>query len=297
MRAGSKNPSVGYDVGHGRAAAASQTGPTVPPSDDTYTHGHHDAVLRSHRWRTADNSAAYLLPHLASGQRLLDVGCGPGTLTVDLAKRVAPAEVVGIDVAGEVVDEASAHAARSGVSNVSFRAGDFRDAGLRPGSFDVVHAHQVLQHLRDPVGALVTMTELARPGGIVAVRDSDYSGFLWAPPDTSLDRWREIYLAVTRRNGAEPDAGRWLRRWARAAGLSDVTYGSSTWTFGSTEYRAWWSTLWAERCVSSSFAEQAVAYGIATASDLALIAQGWRTWATDPDAVFIVVHGEMLARR
>jgi ubiquinone/menaquinone biosynthesis C-methylase UbiE len=53
---------------------------------DTYTHGHHDSVLCSHAWRTAGNSAAYLLGELHPGQRLLDVGCGPGTITLDLAR-------------------------------------------------------------------------------------------------------------------------------------------------------------------------------------------------------------------
>ena len=91
---------------------------------DTYTHGHHDAVLRSHRWRTAENSAAYLLPLLRPGSRLLDVGCGPGTLTVDLARLVAPGEVVGIDVADAVVAEARRHALEAGVANVTFECGD-----------------------------------------------------------------------------------------------------------------------------------------------------------------------------
>ena len=52
--------------------------------DDRYTHGHHESVLRSHRWRTAANSCAYLLPHLRPDMSLLDVGCGPGTITADL---------------------------------------------------------------------------------------------------------------------------------------------------------------------------------------------------------------------
>jgi SAM-dependent methyltransferase len=251
----------------------------VSSAGDTYTHGHQDAVLRAHRWRTAENSAAYLLPHLQRGQRVLDVGCGPGTLTADLARRVSPGEVVGVDIAASVVEEARASAARSGVDNVSFQAGDFRDCGLEPESFDVVHAHQVLQHVSDPVGAMKAMAQLARPAGIVAARDAD------------------IYLAVCRRNGAEPDAGRWLVRWARASGVSDVTYGSSTWTFASTEDRTWWSDSWAERCVASSFAQQAVEYGIATEEELASVAEGWRRWGAEPDALFIAVHGEVVARR
>lgn len=265
-------------------------------SGDTYTHGHQDAVLRSHRWRTAVNSAAYLLPLLAAGQRVLDVGCGPGTLTVDLARRVAPGWVIGVDVAAAVVDEARTYAVDAGVMNTEFLAGDFRDSGLEPQSFDVVHAHQVLQHLKDPVGALAVMSELAKPGGIVAARESDYSGFTWWPAEPRLDRWLEVYLAVARRNGAEPDAGRWLQHWARAAGLTDVAYTSSTWTFSTATDRQWWADLWAERSIGSSFAKQAVDYGISTPAELQDVAGGWRAWADQPDAVFTVLHGEILAR-
>jgi SAM-dependent methyltransferase len=268
----------------------------VSPTPDTYTHGHHDAVLRAHRWRTADNSAAHLLPRLRPGLRLLDVGCGPGTLTIDLARRVAPGAVLGVDVAAPVIDEARRRAAEEGAANVAFECRDLRDPGLEGGSFDVVHAHQVLQHLRDPVGAIAAMARLARPGGgIVSARDADYSAMAWAPPDPRLDRWRQVYLAVTRHNGAEPDGGRWLLRWARAAGLADVTYTTSTWTFATPEDRAWWGGLWAERTVASRLAEQAVRYGIATEADLARAAEGWRAWSQAPDGVFIVVHGEIVA--
>jgi ubiquinone/menaquinone biosynthesis C-methylase UbiE len=263
---------------------------------DTYTHGHHDAVLRSHRWRTVENSAAYLAPRLRPGVRILDVGCGPGTLTVDLARRVAPGEVVGIDLAPSVIAEARRHATEAGVANVTFQAGDFRRAGLEERSFDVVHAHQVLQHLRDPIQALATMARLARPGGTVAARDADYSAMVWAPTDERLDRWLAVYLAVTRRNGAEANAGRWLLRWARAAGLTEASYSTSTWTFATPADRAWWGDLWAERITRSDLAEQATGYGIATPSELAAIAEGWRAWAREPDGLFAILNGQILAR-
>ncbi len=69
-----------------------------------YTHGHHESVLRSHSWRTAENSAGYLLAHLQPGQSLLDIGCGPGTITVDLARRLSPGRVVGVDAAAGIVE-------------------------------------------------------------------------------------------------------------------------------------------------------------------------------------------------
>jgi ubiquinone/menaquinone biosynthesis C-methylase UbiE len=143
----------------------------------TYTHGHHESVLRSHTWRTAENSSAYLLPHLRAGQALLDVGCGPGTITADLALLVGPGEVIGLDAGAEVVAQAEAHAAALGVSNLRFEVGDLFALPYPDESFDVVHLHQVLQHLGDPVAALVEMRRVVRPGGLLAARDSNYGTF------------------------------------------------------------------------------------------------------------------------
>jgi len=195
-----------------------------------------------------------------------------------------------------VLADAEAHARAAGVANVTFTTGDFRDAGLPAGSFDVVHAHQVLQHLREPVGALAAMAGLAAPGGLVAAREAIYSTMTWAPDNDRIRRWLDIYLAVTRRNGADANAGRWLPAWARAAGLADVAYSTSTWTFATPDDRAYWGGQWADRVVTSTFAEQAVAYGIATGGELADIAEGWREWLREPDGVFVVVHGELVAR-
>ena len=135
---------------------------------DTYTHGHAEPVLQSHRWRTVENSAAYLLPSLRPGLDLLDVGCGPGTITVDLAARVAPGWVVGLDLSPEPLAEARAAAERAGV-DVSFQVGDVYALEAPDDSFDVVHAHQVLQHLTDPIAALREMARVCRPGGRVAI--------------------------------------------------------------------------------------------------------------------------------
>ena len=260
-----------------------------------YTHGHHESVLRSHRWRTAENSAGYLLPHLRAGQHVLDVGCGPGTITLDLAPRVEPGFVVGVDAAAEVIEAAErAHEERA-ARNVEFRVADAYALPFDDASFDVVHAHQVLQHLAEPVAALREWRRVLAPGGVLAARDSDYAAFAWAPRDPRLDRWLELYHQVTRRNGAEADAGRFLLGWVRAAGFDDVTYSSSTWTYATDPDRRWWADLWADRVEQSAFAEQAVAYGLATADELAEIAAAWRAWGAERDGVFVVVHGEVLA--
>jgi ubiquinone/menaquinone biosynthesis C-methylase UbiE len=264
---------------------------------DRYTHGHQESVLRSHRWRTAENSAAHLLPHLAPGQRVLDVGCGPGTIALDLARRVDPGPVVGIDSAADAVAAAIAARDEAGLTDtVSLSVGDVYAIDAPDASFDVVHAHQVLQHLTDPVAALREMGRVLAPGGLLSVRESDYGAFAWAPTDPILDRWMELYHQVTRTNRAEADAGRYLPGWFRAAGLTRLEVTSSTWTFADVDDRAWWGGLWADRVVGSAFAGQALEYGLAEGDELQEMAAAFRRWAEADDGVFVVVHVEVLAR-
>lgn len=260
--------------------------------DDVYTHGHHDSVLRSHRWRTLENSGAYLRPLLAKGKSALDVGCGPGTLTSDLARALAPGRVVGVDRSEGIVEDA--RRIGDGAANLTFEVGDVYSLPYQAGQFDLVHAHQVLQHLSDPVSALREMLRVCRSGGHVAVRDADYSTMAWWPPLDGLDQWMEMYQAVARANRAEPDAGRRLLGWAQAAGATEVVPSASVWCFADETDRTWWGDLWADRVVSSGLAEQAVAYGAADTDQLEEMAYAWRRWAGAEDGWFVVVHGEVV---
>ncbi len=258
-----------------------------------YVHGHHESVLRSHSSRTIENSAAYLVPHLVAGARLLDVGCGPGILTAEMAERVAPGEAIGIDASTQVIEQAIADHGEP----AQFATGDIHDLDYADGSFDIVHAHQVLQHLDDPVGALVELRRVTRPGGVVAVRDTDYGTMFWAPADPGLDRWMAIYQSMTAHNGHTANAGRRLLGWAREAGLTDVAVSSSTWTFADPTGRSWWAGVWADRVLESSYHAQAIEQGLTDDAELVEIAGAWRRWADRPDAVFVCPHVEILAAR
>lgn len=260
---------------------------------DVYTHGHHESVLRSHRWRTAENSAAYLLADLTPGAAVLDVGCGPGTITHDFAERVAPGHVTGVDNAAEIIEQASAGAP----ANTAFQVADVYALPFADGSFDVVHAHQVLQHLTDPVAALREMRRVCRPGGIVAARDADYAAMTWYPQLPALTDWLDLYHRVARGNDAEPDAGRRLLGWAREAGFGEVDATASAWCFATAEERAWWGGLWADRVRNSAFAAQAVERGLATGAELERLSAGWREWIDADAAWFAVLNGEIRCHR
>jgi len=210
----------------------------------TYTHGHHESVLRSHKWRSVDNSAAYLAPHLTSGTSVLDLGCGPGTITADFGRRVAPGRVLGIDASAAVIEEARREA--GGGPNVEFSVGD-----------------------------------------LYALEMDDHD-------EPAIDRWLALYRTITRCNAGEPDAGRFLLAWAHAAGFDDVAADASVWCFATPDERAWWGGLWADRMTDSAIARQAVTEGLATETELREIAEGWRRWATHPDAWYAVLHGEIL---
>jgi len=270
----------------------------------TYTHGHHESVLRSHSWRTAENSAGYLLGYLTPEMALLDVGCGPGTITADLARRVG--RVTAIDTTPDIIAVAQQTVARQAVPEravteraappVTFGTGDVHALEFPDDGFDVVHAHQVLQHVADPVQALGEMRRVCRPGGIVAVRDSDYRAFAWYPELPRLDDWLDLYLTVARRNGGNPDAGRKLLGWAREAGFEDITATSSTWCFATEQDRAWWGGMWADRIRDSAIAGHALAAGLATRDDLSGIAEAWLEWAAAPDGWLSILHGELICR-
>ena len=261
-----------------------------------YTHGHSAAVLSAHSRRGAADSAAYLLAHLRAGMDLLDIGCGPASITADLAERVAPGRVMGLDAAAGALEAARATLRERGLSEqVELTCGDIMALPFEDASFDVVHAHQVLQHLADPVGALAEMRRVTRPGGIVAVRDAVYSAMTWFPEPAGMEQWRSVYMATARANDGEPDAGSRLLSWAREAGFTDVTASASTWCYATPADRAWQSQTWAQRSLTS-FGPRAVELGLADGADLETMAQAWRQWGASEDAWFVVVHGEVLAR-
>ncbi|MEV1129547.1 methyltransferase domain-containing protein [Agromyces sp. NPDC049794] len=263
---------------------------------EAYTHGHHESVLRSHSWRTVENSAAYLAPHLREGMRVLDVGSGPGTITIDLARRVRPGLVTGIDAVADVVEHASGLAASQRVDNVEFLVGDAYALPFANEAFDLVHAHQVLQHLARPIDALREFRRVLKPGGMLAVREVDYGGVIWSPASAGLTRWLGLYHDVHAGNGGEPDAGRHLKRWVREAGFGRLETSGSTYVFSSDLEREWWGGSWAERATRSQFAAHAIEAGHSNRDELERIAAAWRDWAADEDGWLLMPHAEVIAR-
>jgi SAM-dependent methyltransferase len=186
-----------------------------------YTHGHDESVLRSHRWRTAENSAAYLLPHLEPGLSLLDVGCGPGTVTVDLAARLATGRVTAVEVTEEALRLARTHAGARRQENIDFVVADVLALDLPDDTFDIVHAHQVLQHMADPdVTATVSTWCFATPG------DRRWWGGTWADRILHSDLARQVVASGLATGDDLHRISRGWREWSAAAdGWFTVLHG------------------------------------------------------------------------
>lgn len=263
---------------------------------ERYVHAGHDEALVAHARRTVADSAAFLIPYLDEGARLVDVGCGPGSITLDLAEYVG--EVVGVDAEGDRLESAEAARRSRGADNASFVLANAYTLPFADASFDVAFAHQVLQHLADPVGGLREAARVVRPGGIVAARDADYGTMVHDPHDPRLDRWLELYHDVAHRLGGEPDAGRALVRWFHAAGLEPIAVSTSTWTYSEAHEVAAWRDLWVSRLLASRLGDEATALGLANRSELEDLAQGWRDWAAAAERPFFAfLHGEVVARK
>jgi len=231
------------------------------------------------------------------------------------------AQVTGVERSRRALHSAVTSASSRGIG-AQFLAGDAYQLPFPDGHFDVVVAHQVLQHLADPVLALRECLRVTAPGGVVAVRDADYSAMSYFPAPLGLREWTHRYRAIAHANGAEPDAGRHLIEWALAAGcgVDRLAYSTSTWVYSNvpgTKEPSEFAESWCRRVDEERFRSQlggvlgicgpstvevagsAEARSAAEATDAAVdrIVDGWRQWAEDPSAVFVMPHGELVIRR
>lgn len=232
--------------------------------------------------------------------RILDIGCGPGTITADLAALAPQGHVIGIEPEPEVLEKARAFAVERGLTNVEFKVGNIFALDFPDDTFDVVHVHQVLQHVADPPLALREMRRVTKPGGIVAAREGEIESMIYYPdPDGLVEKWRTLYVQVARLKGGEPQAGRRLLAWSIQSGFprDQITSSASAWCHSMPADRAWWSNMYADRILTSALKQHALESGLATEEDLTKYAEALRYWGKQEDGWMAMLHGEVLCRK
>ena len=224
-------------------------------------------------------------------------GLRTGSITRGLAERLAPGQVVGLDLSAETLAAARRDAAARGLANLEYQEGSVYALPFPDASFDVAFAHQVLQHLGEPGAALREMLRVVRSGGLVAVREVDWGTASYWPADPWIDRFVEVHFKTWYRNGGDPRIGRRLRALFNAAEVTDLRITASLWCYATPAETVEWGESYAERLLNSPMGGRAVEYGYASRSDLEAMAAAFRAWAVHPDAFWAFTHVEALARK
>ncbi len=270
---------------------------TVADQASEYTMGYSEEFLQLLDRRSAETHAAYLLPHLKPGFRVLDFGCGPGTVTVGLAQAVEPGEVHGIDMEESQIGMARSAAAAGGHDNATFHAGDVTDLPFEDDSFDAAHCHAVLMHVPDTAATLAEVKRVLKPGGIVGCREMFVSSSFLEPGSEDTDAAWQTFGRLLAGNGGHPAMGKELKSTFLEAGFTDIQTGASFDFFGTTEDVAFFHGFIIDWFYSPQVKAAVTKFGLATSEQF----DGWRQdldrWKSEPGACGAIAFGEVVARK
>ena len=229
-----------------------------------YTMGYSPEFLQLLDRRNAETHAAHLMPRLEPGMRVLDFGCGPGTITVGLAAAVRPGEVHGIDMEESQIEMARAAAAAGEHGNATFHVGNVYELPFEDNYFDAAHCHAVLMHVPDTDAALREVKRVLKPGGIIAGREM-IAGSSFSEPagETTPEAWA-TFTRLLAANGGHPEMGKELKRRLMDAGFIDVHATGSFDYFGSADDVAFLHAFIMDWFFMPRVIAAATQYGLAT---------------------------------
>ena len=270
---------------------------TPETSTPAYTMGYSDEFQKLLGRRNAAFNAAHLLPHLKAGLRVLDFGCGPGTISMGLAKAVHPGELQGIDMEESQIEMARAAAAAGGHDNACFRGGDVTALPFEDDSFDVAHCHAVLMHVPDTQAVLAEVKRVLRPGGIVSCREMIGASTFFAPDPGDLSGAMATFLKLLEANRGHPQMGKELKGAILEAGFTDIEASASFESYSTIDDIHFFHGFAVGWFFSPDVVEVVTKHGLASPEQI----DAWRRtldeWRDNPGAFAAVGWGEVLARK
>lgn len=266
-------------------------------SASNYTMGYSEEFRQLLNRRSADSHAGHLLPHLKPGLKVLDFGCGPGTISVGLAKAVEPGELHGIDMAESEIALARAAADAGGHANATFNLGNVTELPFKDDYFDVAHCHAVLMHVPDTRTALAEVNRVLKPGGIISSRELIAASSFLEPGSEKISNAWATFEKLLAGYGGHPGMGKELKGVLLEAGFVNVKATASFDFFGSREDIAFFHTLISGWFFSDQIITAAATYGLATQQQF----DEWRheidQWESATGAFGGLAFGECIASK
>ena len=260
-----------------------------------YTMGYSEEFRQLLNRRSLETHAAHLLPHLKPGLRVLDFGCGPGTISVGLARAVDPGEVHGIDMEESQIGLARAAAEAGGHANATFHVGDVTALPFEDNSFDVAHCHAVLMHVPDTKAALAEVKRVLKPGGIISSREFIVaSSFLEPGHEDTVEAWA-TFAKLLAGNGGHPQMGKELKKVFLDAGFTNIKATASFDSFGTAEDVAFLHGFICDWFFMPQVIAAATAFGLATEEQFAAWRAAIDDWKDNPGAFGALAFGEATA--
>jgi SAM-dependent methyltransferase len=265
-------------------------------ADRSYTIGHEEGPLAYMRLRTAERSCGFFRHHVRPDSRILDCGCGPGSITIGLALWAPDGQTIGIDIGEEQLEGARALAKQLGAANVSFQQGNIFALPFEDDSFDIVFSQTVLYHIPSPQRALSEIRRVLRPGGLVALRDAINASIITWPEEPLIEELGRVVRLGALHSGGNPDVGQELGTLLHTAGFDDVFFNLNFEQPERPEERLEYFSRVAG-LVEGTLATLAVREGWSTAEKLAQGAERCRELANIPGSIFALPFGQAVGRK
>ena len=260
-----------------------------------YTMGFGEEILAALRQYTAEKNAAYLLPHLRPGQRVLDFGSGPGSISVGLAKAVDPGELHGVDMEESQVEIARAYAESQGVGNATFHVGDVTELPFEDGYFDVAHCHNVLMHVPDTAEVLAEVKRVLKPGGLIACREMIVGSSFTHPDFGVIGQAWDMFEDLLAADDGHPHIGKDLKGHVVDAGFTNVWAGASFDIYSTPADVAFIYGVAMNWFLAPEITEAAIKYGASSQPVIDAIADAYARWKEHPGAFCALANGEVVA--
>ena len=262
-----------------------------------YTMGYSEEILKTQLRATAENSAEFLLPYLRPGLRLLDFGCGPGAISVGLAKAVAPGEMHGVDMAEPQIEMARSLSASQGQDNAIFHVGDVTDLKFEDGFFDVAHCRNVLMHVPDTAAVLSEVKRVLKPGGLIACREMICESAFTHPDFGIMRRSWEMFEDLVRADDGHPQMGKEMKGHILEAGFVDIRMNASFSLYSTPEEIASIYRLISQWLLAPEASEAAIKYGASSSKLVKDLKVAYDQWKEHPGALFTFAYGEAIAQK